>query len=52
MDIDEHLLIGSGQHIDPRTQRHQPAQDRFEVAGMSKVNCRNNVPTVKGAYTP
>ena len=37
VDVDEHLLIGAGQQIDPLTQRHQVlAQDRLELAGMTE----------------
>jgi hypothetical protein len=37
IDVDEHLLGGRGQQIDPPAQRHQMlAQYRFQLAGMPK----------------
>ncbi len=37
IDVDEHLLVGAGQQIDPPAQRHQMlAQHRLELAGVTE----------------
>ena len=53
VDVDEGAHLGAGQQIDARTQRDQCSRSTDSSwRACPKLNSRNNVPIVDGAYTP